>query len=61
MYICMCDWVNLLYSRKFTEHHITAILEKNHFQKLDWSSCRGATEMNLTRNHEVSGSISDLA
>ena len=26
-----------------------------------WSSCRGAAEMNLTRNHEVVGLIPDLA
>ena len=28
MYICMCDWVTLLYSRKLTEHGKPAILEK---------------------------------
>ena len=26
-----------------------------------WSSCHGAEEMNLTRNHEVSGSTPGLA
>ena len=26
-----------------------------------WSSCHGAVEMNLTRNHEVAGSILGLA
>jgi len=25
-----------------------------------WSSCRGAAEMNLIRNHEVAGSIPGL-
>ena len=29
MYICMCDWVTLLYSRKLTEHCKWAIMEKN--------------------------------
>ena len=28
MYICMCDWVTLLYSRKLTEHCKPAIMEK---------------------------------
>ena len=28
MYICMCDWVSLLYSRKLTEHCKPAIMEK---------------------------------
>ena len=29
MYVCMCDWVNMLYSRKLTEHGKSAIMEKN--------------------------------
>ena len=28
-YICMCDWVALLYSGKLTEHCKPAITEKN--------------------------------
>ena len=28
MYICTCDWVTLLYSRKLTEHCKPAIMEK---------------------------------
>ena len=28
MYICMCDWVTLLHSRKLTEHCKPAIMEK---------------------------------
>ena len=28
MYICVCDWVTLLYSRKLTEHYKPAIMEK---------------------------------
>jgi len=28
MYICMYDWVTLLYSRKLTEHCKPAIMEK---------------------------------
>ena len=28
MYICMCDWVALLYSRKLTEHCKPTIMEK---------------------------------
>ena len=27
-YICICDWVTLLYSRKWTEHCQPAIMEK---------------------------------
>ena len=39
-----------------------AIFKKNFFKlKYSWSSHRGAVEMNLTRNHEVAGSIPDLA
>ena len=31
----MCDWVNLLYRRKLTEHYKPAIMEKNkkHYEK----------------------------
>ena len=28
MCVCMCDWVTLLYSRKWTEHCKPAIMEK---------------------------------
>ena len=28
IYICMCDWVTLLYSRNLTEHCKPAIMEK---------------------------------
>ena len=28
MYICMCDWVTVLYSRKLTEHCKPAVTEK---------------------------------
>ena len=28
MYMCMCDWVSLLYYRKLTEHRKPAIMEK---------------------------------
>ena len=28
MYICMCDWVTLLHSRKLTEHCKPAMMEK---------------------------------
>ena len=28
MYICMCGWVTLLYSRKLTEHYKPSIMEK---------------------------------
>ena len=34
MYIFMCDWVPLLYSRKLTEHCKPTIMEKkNHLKK----------------------------
>ena len=29
MYICMCEWATLLYSRKLTEHCKPGIMEKN--------------------------------
>lgn len=29
VYMCVCDWVILLYSRKLTEHCKLAIMEKN--------------------------------
>ena len=29
MYICMCDWVTLLFSEKCTEHCKPTIMEKN--------------------------------
>ena len=28
MYVCMCDWVTLLYSKKLTEHCKPPIMEK---------------------------------
>ena len=28
MYICMCDWVTLLYRRKLTEHCEPAMMEQ---------------------------------
>ena len=28
MYICMCDWISFLYSRKLTEHGKPTIMEK---------------------------------
>ena len=28
MYICTCDWISLLYSRKLTEHYKPAMMEK---------------------------------
>ena len=28
MYMCMCDWVTLLYCRKLTEHCKPTIMEK---------------------------------
>jgi len=55
MYMCMCDWVTLLYSRKLTEHWKPDIMEKikiiangKNKSLLMRSSCRGTTEMNLT-------------
>ena len=27
-YICVCDWVTFLYSRKLTEHYKPVIMEK---------------------------------
>ena len=34
MYICMCDWVTLLYDKKLTEHCKPAIMEKKIIKKL---------------------------
>ena len=28
MYICMCDWVTLLYNSKLTEHHKPAMMDQ---------------------------------
>ena len=41
MYICICDWVTLLYSRKLTEHCKPAVIEKNknHLKKFFFKSC----------------------
>ena len=62
-YMCMCDWVTLLYSRKLTEHCKLAIMEKIKIiiKKKNQSSHHGTAEMNLTRNHEIAGSIPGLA
>ena len=40
MYICMCDWVTLLNSRKLTGHCKSAIMEKiKIIKKIDFSFC----------------------
>ena len=36
------------------------VVEFHSLKSVSWSSCHGTVEMNLTRNHEVVGSISDL-
>ena len=38
MYIGMCDWVTLLYSRKLTEHCHPAIMEKINSFKIEIDS-----------------------
>ena len=35
VYICMCDWVPLLYCRKLTEHCKPAIMEKIKIKKIN--------------------------
>ena len=40
--------------------HLGKYLDKTVIQKDTWSSYCGATETNLTRNHEVAGSIHGL-
>ena len=65
MYLCMCDWVILLYSRKLTEHCKPATMEKikiivKRKEYLRSPHC-GSAEMNLTRIHEDAGSIPGLA
>ena len=54
----------MLYSRKLTEHCKAAIMKKKLKSLLKkikkWSSHHGTIEINLTRNHEVAGSIPGL-
>ena len=56
----MYDWVMTLYSI----HRLNTVNQlcpnKNKFKDLGSSHC-GTVEMNLTRNHEVEGSIPGLA
>ena len=40
--------------------HLAVRLRHKLFRKINWSSCHGAVEMNLTRNHEAAGSITGL-
>ena len=40
---------------------MTRILKIVQLRLQSWSSCRGTVETNLTRNHEVVGSIPGLA
>ena len=55
MYICMCDWVTLLYSRKLTEYCKLTIMEKIGVPIVaQWLT-------NPTRNHEFAGSVPALA
>ena len=63
MYMRMCDWVTLLYSRKLTEHCRPVIMEK----KKTLNKKKGGVPvmaqwlMNPIRNHEVAGLIPGLA
>ena len=54
----------MLYSRKLTEHCKVVIMKKKLKSLLKkikkWSSHHGTIEINLTRNHEVAGSIPGL-
>ena len=64
MYICMCDWVTLLYSRKLTEHCKLAIMGKKiiiHKKTTIGVPVVAQWLMNQTRNHEALCSIPDLA
>ena len=50
MYICMCDWVTLLYSRKLTVHYKLAITEKKNKN----------LKKNLKRNDNENTTIQNL-
>ena len=69
MYICMCDWVTLLYSRKLTEHCKPGMMEKRikiikkkkkRERENFWSSCCGSVVTNPTSTHDAEGSLPDL-
>ena len=47
MYMCMCDWVILLYSRKLTEHCKPAIVEKKSL-KVEKKKRRGWTNWSVS-------------
>ena len=62
MYVCVCDWVTLLYSRKWTEHCKQTIMEKikilkkqktKNWQSTQWSlryvSCFKSVRMEETQ------------
>ena len=39
MYICICNWVSLLYSRKLTEHYKPTMMGKKIFKTKEKTSC----------------------
>ena len=58
VYLLRPKTMNLSLTSLFLSYHITkSILVNSIFKKKKWHSHHGAAEMNLTRNHEVSGSI----
>ena len=52
----------LSHSPKNTDQNesLISMVKLNFKKNLEWSSHRGAVEMNLTRNHEIAGSIPGL-
>ena len=51
MYICMCDWVTLLYSRKLTDHCKPVIMEKIKIIKKSLSHLKTPSKLMHKINH----------
>ena len=45
---------------RYLEDPFSSVFNFCQLKSLPWSSCHGAAEMNLIRNHQVAGSIPDL-
>ena len=57
MYTCMCGWVNLLYSRKLSEHCKPAIMEKIKIIKLQKKKKKEKLFMKLKKKKRINMEI----
>ena len=59
--IWFCFFEDFLFNFSFRSFYLMALSYIFKFLSCFWSSCHGAVQTNLTRNHEVAGSIPGLS